>query len=112
MNWQEQGGISEVFYTYDRKFAFQRVDRYWRLYGNETLSFIQEFTSFVSMNEFIIEQRRKVEAYQVCFVDGHDMKYKTFKCEANSCKEAIEKMMDAYGANFDHQVKDVYKLEV
>jgi len=58
MTWQELGGISEVFYTNDRKFGFQRVGNYWRLYGEEG-SFIQEFRSFVSMNEYIMNERMK-----------------------------------------------------
>ena len=57
MNWQQMGGISEVFYTNDRKFAFQRVDRYWRLYGWDG-NFIHEFPSFVSMIEFIMNERK------------------------------------------------------
>ena len=58
MTWQEMGGISEVFYTNDRKYAFQRVDRYWRLYGPDGF-FLKEFGSFVSMIEFIMNERKK-----------------------------------------------------
>ena len=56
MNWQELGGISEPFYTNDRKFAFQRVGNYWRLYGWDG-NFVREFRSFVSMNEYIMKSR-------------------------------------------------------
>ena len=59
MNWQEQGGISEVFYTNDRKFAFQKVGNYWRLYIGWEGSFKAEFRSFVAMNEFIQNERMK-----------------------------------------------------
>ena len=48
--------------------------------------------------------------YKVCFIDGYDLKYKTFTCEAKSREEAIEKMMDAYGPNFDHHIEDVFLL--
>ena len=56
MTWQELGSISEVFYTHDRKFCFQRVGNYWRLYGGTEGSFIQEFRSFVAMNEYIMKE--------------------------------------------------------
>ena len=59
MTWQELGVKSEVFYTADRRFAFQRVGNYWRLYGGKEGSFIQEFRSFVAMNEYIMNERMK-----------------------------------------------------
>ena len=49
--------------------------------------------------------------YRVCFIDGHDLKYKTFTCEALNRKDAISKMMDLFGPNFDHQIADVYRLD-
>ena len=111
MNWQQQGGISEVFYTNDRKFAFQKVDNYWRLYG-ENGDFIQEFRSFVSMYEYIRLRRDNYPGtYKVCFIDGHDLKYKTFTCTAENRKDAISKMLDLFGRNFDHRIADVFRLE-
>ena len=59
MTWEELGGISEVFYTSDRLFAFERVGNYWRLYGGLDGTFIEEFRSFVAMSEFIMNERRK-----------------------------------------------------
>ena len=53
----------------------------------------------------------KTESYKVCFIDGHDLKYKVFTCEARSREEAIEKMMDVYGPNFDHHIEDVFRME-
>ena len=49
--------------------------------------------------------------YIVQFIDGHDLKYKTFRCTAENQQEAISKMFDVYGKNFDHHVIDVYKKE-
>ena len=49
--------------------------------------------------------------YKVCFIDGHDLKYKTFTCWAEGRKQAIEKMFNTYGPDFDHQVKDVFRKE-
>ena len=61
MNWQEQGSISEVFWTTDSKFSFQRVGNYWRLYHGEIGEFLKEFRSFVAMQEFIRDMRNKAE---------------------------------------------------
>lgn len=58
MTWQELGGISEVFYTYDRMFGFQRVGNYWSLYGQDGY-FVKGFRSFTSMMQFIIDERMK-----------------------------------------------------
>ena len=49
--------------------------------------------------------------YKVCFIDGHDLKYKTFTCDARNRKEAIGKMFDLFGPSFDHQIKDVYRRD-
>lgn len=57
MTWQELGSISEVFYTHDRKFGFQRVGHYWRLYGGEDGHFIREYRSFVAVQEHIMKAR-------------------------------------------------------
>ena len=109
MNWSQQGGISEVFFTGDRKYAFQRVDRFWRLYGEDG-NFVKEFPSFPAMVEYIRQRRADYPGtYNVCFIDGHDLKYKTFTCQAKNRKQAIEKMFDKYGPDFDHQVRDVFR---
>lgn len=58
---QREGGermISEVFYTGDRRWAFQRVGNYWNLY-DENGYFHKDFRSFKAMYEYIYEQRRK-----------------------------------------------------
>ena len=49
--------------------------------------------------------------YKVCFIDGHDLKYKTFTCTAENRKEAVSKMLDLIGRNFDHRIADVFRLE-
>ena len=58
MTWQEQGGISEVFYTGDRVFAFERAGNVWMLYG-ETGNHIKDFRSFAAMHGYIMEERTK-----------------------------------------------------
>lgn len=49
--------------------------------------------------------------YKVQYIDGHDLKYKTFTVEAGTPEEAVSKMRDSYEADFDHQIIDVYKAE-
>lgn len=49
--------------------------------------------------------------YRVCFIDGHDLKYKTFTCEAENRVDAIHKMHEMFGANFDHQIANVYMFD-
>lgn len=48
--------ISPVFYTDDRKFAFQKVGDYYRVY-DENGDFDREFRSFKTMCEYICGHR-------------------------------------------------------
>lgn len=41
--------------------------------------------------------------FKICFIDGHDLKYKVFKTEARSKDDAMDRFNERYGANFDHQ---------
>ena len=47
--------------------------------------------------------------YTVCYVDGHDMKYKTFETEAENIDMAVAAMIDHYKGlgDFEHIVTDV-----
>lgn len=49
--------------------------------------------------------------YKVCFIDGHDLKWKVFTCQAQNRVEAISKMREMFGTNFDHQITDVFRVE-
>lgn len=49
--------------------------------------------------------------YKVCFIDGHDLKWKVFTCEAQNRVEAISKMRETFGANFEHRVGEVFRVE-
>lgn len=46
-------GISLVFYTHDRKFAFQKVGIYYNLYNGLDGEFITEFISLDALCEYI-----------------------------------------------------------
>lgn len=57
---QSDNFISETFYTSDEMFAFQKVGRYYELYDRDSgYAFLKEFTSFRSMQEYIIKARKK-----------------------------------------------------
>ncbi len=46
--------------------------------------------------------------YKVCFLNGHTMRYEVFECVATDRKDAIEKMRDKYGRNFEHTVINAF----
>ena len=52
------GFISQVFWTADSKFAFQKVGNVWNLYGADG-SFRKEFRSFMAMCLFIESEGMK-----------------------------------------------------
>lgn len=47
--------LSQVYWTGDKRFAFQRVGRYYRVYDHDG-EFVKEFTGFEKMCEWISEQ--------------------------------------------------------
>ena len=51
--------------------------------------------------------------YTVCYVDGHDMKYKTFDVEADSTEKAIAAMNEHYRGigDFEHLITDVLETD-
>lgn len=52
--------ISEVFWTSDQRFSFQKVGRYYNLYDRDSgYAFLRDFRSFKAMQDFMIEERRK-----------------------------------------------------
>lgn len=54
--------ISEVFWTTDEMFSFQKVGRYYRLYDRDSgYAFLKEFTSFKEMQDFMNEERYHAE---------------------------------------------------
>lgn len=54
--------ISEIFWTTDERFSFQKVGRYYRLYDrNIEYNFLKEFTSFKAMQDFMNEERYHAE---------------------------------------------------
>lgn len=50
--------ISQIFWTSDGEYAFQRVGDYWNLYKGKEGKFLKEFRSFWGMEEFIQHEQR------------------------------------------------------
>lgn len=49
----------------------------------------------------------KQKDYVIYYIDGNDLKYKTFITTAGSTAEAVRKMRDSYESDFDHQIIEV-----
>lgn len=47
--------------------------------------------------------------YTVCFVDGHDMKYKTVSQDAENVKKAVSIVFNKFGSGFEHRLTGVYE---
>jgi len=52
-----------------------------------------------------------VKRYKIQYIDGHDLKYKTFTTDAESREDAISKLWEQYESDFDHRIIDVYEVE-
>ena len=49
--------ISEVFYSADRKFGFEKAGNHWLLYDGEEGTFLKEFRSFAAMTDYMNKVR-------------------------------------------------------
>lgn len=57
----------------------------------------------------IYQNMEPFKKFTVCFVDGHDMKYKTVTLEAKNEKEAVSMVFDRFGSGFEHSLVGVYE---
>lgn len=65
------GRISEIFWTTDKDFGFQRIRNTWNLYERENdWYFTKDFRSFWQMEQYIKERREEME-------DGNRLKSKS-----------------------------------
>lgn len=48
--------------------------------------------------------------YRINYIDGHDLRYKSFETSAKSKEDAISKLWDRYDADFDHHIAEVIEL--
>ena len=53
-----------------------------------------------------------MKKYAVFYIDGHDLKFKTFITEAMDPEDAERKMRESYEGigDFDHQIEGVYEV--
>ena len=50
--------------------------------------------------------------YRINYIDGHDMRYKSFETVAENTDEALLNLWDTYKPfDFDHQVVEIIKLK-
>ena len=50
--------------------------------------------------------------YRINYIDGHDMRYKSFETAAESTEEALSKLWDRYKPfDFDHQIVETIELK-
>ena len=50
-------------------------------------------------------------AWKVCFIDGHDLKYKEFITHAKTVKDAVDNMYLSYGYSFGHSITSVTRVD-
>lgn len=48
--------------------------------------------------------------YRINYIDGHDLRYKSFEISAETQEEAISKLWERYDADFDHHIAEVIEL--
>ena len=56
-----------------------------------------------------MKEGEKTMKYKIAYIDGHDLKYKTFTTEAENRDDAISKLWASYESDFDHQIIEVYE---
>ena len=50
--------------------------------------------------------------YRINYIDGHDLRYKSFETSTNNEKEALVNLWASYpNGDFDHQIVEIIKLD-
>lgn len=52
-----------------------------------------------------------MKSYRINYIDGHDLRYKSFETNAETREDAISALWDKYWADFDHQIIEVIALD-
>ena len=60
-----------------------------------------------------VGEGKRMNAYRVNYIDGYDLRYKSFETMAQSKKEAVSNLWATYKDNgdFDHQIIEILRLE-
>lgn len=48
--------------------------------------------------------------YRINYIDGHDLRYKSFEVSADTQEDAVSALWDAYDADFDHHIVEIVEL--
>ena len=48
--------------------------------------------------------------YRINYIDGYDMRYKSFETTAETSEDAINALWDKYWSAFDHQIIEIIPL--
>lgn len=51
-----------------------------------------------------------MSGYRINYIDGHDMRYKSFETNAETSEDAVSALWDKYQANFDHRIIEIIPL--
>jgi len=51
-----------------------------------------------------------IPEWKICFIDGHDLRYKEYLTRAADVQEAVENMYSEYGHNFDHSITSITRV--
>lgn len=57
----------------------------------------------------IYQNMKPLKKYTVCFIDGHDLRYKTVDIETETKEKAVEKVFNMYGSNFEHKLTGIFE---
>lgn len=52
-----------------------------------------------------------MNSYRINYIDGHDLRYKSFETEAKDKDDALAKLWDQYDCDFDHQIVEVLRVK-
>ena len=61
------------------------------------------------VHERLAAEPVKKHRFRICYIDGFDMKYKTFETEAENKEEAIHRLWTEHipEGDFDHQIGEI-----
>jgi hypothetical protein len=49
--------------------------------------------------------------YRINYIDGHDLRYKSFETPAKSKEAAVSALCSCYQANFDHRIIEIIEVK-
>lgn len=102
MRWNHETGYLQISEPHDHVKMFGR-------YAPRFLTFGKANGKCYFLGIQIVGEIPAKPRYTVHYIDGHDLKYKTFTTDAITPEEAESKMRWSYEADFDHQIIEIIK---